>query len=312
MKNLLNITDLSRETIEHIFQLSSKYYHPTNQLQWKNIVFAFEKPSLRTKLATEVAISQLGGHVIHIEPQIFYGGKVFSTEDETKLNAWRESLKDTVKNINQWCDALFARVFSHQTLLDIDGYSDLKVVNALCDKHHPMQALADLYTIQEVYGTSKVSVAFIGDSNNVAFSLAEILLKFWHDVRIASPIWCTFSESTQAYLDLLAKNNNTTILFTYNPKIAAINADCIYTDTFVSMWEESLYDTKMKQFAWYQINDDLMSLTNNHAHFMHCLPAHRWTEVTDSVIDSPWSLVYNQAKNRMVVSRGVFLNLFDI
>lgn len=312
MKNLLNITDLSKETIEHIFQLSSKYYHPTNQLQWKNIVFAFEKPSLRTKLATEVAISQLGGHVIHIEPQIFYGWKVFSTEDETKLNAWRESLKDTVRNINQWCDAIFARVFAHQTLLDIDSYSELKVVNALCDQHHPMQALADLYTIQEIYGASRVVVAFVWDSNNVAFSLAEILLKFGHEVRIASPSGCVFTDARQIYLTTLARDHHTTILFTSDPTIAVRDADCIYTDAFVSMWEESIYDAKMRQFEGYQVNDLLMSLAKPHAHFMHCLPAHRWIEVTDSVIDGPWSLVYNQARNRMVVSRGVFLNLFDI
>lgn len=152
MENLFSIADVSKETIEHIFSLSSRYYFPTNQLQGKNIVFAFAKPSLRTKIATEIAINQLGGNVIHIEPDVFYGGKVFSVESEQKLNAGREDLKDTVKNINEWCDALFARVFSHQTLLDIHLYADeIKIVNALSDEHHPMQAIADLYTMQETF-----------------------------------------------------------------------------------------------------------------------------------------------------------------
>jgi ornithine carbamoyltransferase len=312
MKNLLTVTDLSKEIIEHIFELSEKYYHPTNQLQGKNIVFAFEKPSLRTKIATEVAISQLGWHVIHIEPQVFYGWKVFSVEDEKKLNEWREALKDTVKNINEWCDALFARVFSHQTLLDIDSYSDLKIVNALCDKHHPMQALADLYTIREIYGTAKVTVAFVGDSNNVAFSLAEILLKFGHEVRIASPEAYSFKSKRREHLQKLAKQNNSEIIFTDNPQIAVSGADCVYTDTFISMWEERLYEEKSGYFSSYQVNKHLMSITGKESHFMHCLPAHRGEEVVDEVIDGKNSLVYRQARNRMVVSRGVFLTLFDI
>lgn len=312
MKNLLRITDLSKEIIEHILDLSSKYYHPTNQLQWRDIVFAFEKPSLRTKIATEVAINQLGGNVIHIEPQVFYGWKIFSVESEEKLNSWREALKDTVKNINEWCDALFTRVFSHQTLLDVDGYSNLKIVNALCDQHHPMQAIADLYTIQEVYGTAKVSVAFIWDSNNVAFSLAEILLKFGHDVRIGSPELYSFSKERKIYLNALAMENDTTILFTDNPQQATQWADIIYTDTFVSMGEESLFDTKIQHFSRFQVNRELLSLANNNWHFMHCLPAHRWVEVTDDIIDHKNSLVYRQAKNRMVTARWVFLTLFNI
>lgn len=312
MKNLLRITDLSKETIEHIFELSSKYYHPTNQLQWRDIVFAFEKPSLRTKIATEVAINQLGGNVIHIEPQVFYGWKVFSVDSEEKLNAWREALKDTVKNINEWCDALFTRVFLHQTLLDVDGYSDLKIVNALCDQHHPMQAIADLYTIREIYWTTKVSVAFIGDSNNVAFSLSEILLKFGHDVRIGSPDAYSFSKERRMYLSTLARENNTRILFTSNPEDAVKWANIIYTDTFVSMGEEKIFEEKIQHFSRYQINRELLSLANSNWHFMHCLPAHRWIEVTDDIIDDKNSLVYRQARNRMVTARWVFLTIFNI
>ena len=312
MNNLLTITDLSKERIEHIFTLSRRYYFPTNQLQWKNIVFAFAKPSLRTKIATEVAISQLWWHVIHIEPEVFYWGKVFSIASEKKLNSWREDLRDTVKNIHEWCDALFARVFSQETLLDIQSYSNLKIVNALSDTHHPMQAIADLYTIQENFWSSKVSLAFVGDSNNVSFSLAEILLKFWHDVRIASPKGYDFSQVRKLHLLEISKQTNGNITFTDNPVDAVRWVDAVYADSFVSMGEESVYNEKMKSFAGYQVNKELLSHANKKCYFMHCLPAHRGVEVTDDIMDGEYSLIYHQARNRMVTARWVFLTLFDI
>ncbi len=248
--------------------------------------------------------------MIHLEPHIFYGGKVLSAPHPDHHNDGREALKDTVKNVNEWCDALFARVFSHQTLLDIASYSDLHLVNALCDQHHPMQAITDLYTIREIYGESKTQVAFVGDSNNVAFSLAEILLKSGHEVRIASPEGYGFPPIRKAYLEQLAITNTTKILLTDDPLLAVKDADVIYADTFVSMGEEHLYDEKVAHFLQFQVNEQLMASTGKSTHFMHCLPAHRGIEVTDAVIDSASSLVYRQAKNRMVTARGVFLKIF--
>lgn len=313
MKHIFSISDLSKDMIEHIFSLSSKYNFPTNQLQWKNIVFAFEKPSLRTKIATEVAINQLWGNVIHIQPEVFYGGKVFSVEMEEKLNSSREDIKDTVKNVSEWCDALFARVFSHQILLDIDSYtSDMKIVNALSDEHHPMQAITDLYTMRELFGNWRMSVAFVGDSNNVAFSLAEILLKFGHDVKIASPKKYSFKEEKQSYLKKIAQIHNGNISFTENVLDAIKWVHFIYADTFVSMWEENIFNEKMSYFRGYQVNQELMRLTGNESYFMHCLPAHRGIEVTDDLMDSKNSLIYQQARNRMVTARWVFLAIFNI
>lgn len=313
MENLFSIADVSKETLEHIFNLSSRYYFPTNQLQGKNIVFAFAKPSLRTKVATQVAINQLGGHVIHIEPEVFFGGKVFSVESEEKLNAGREDIKDTVKNINEWCDVLFARVFSHQTLLDIHSYADeIKIVNALSNEHHPMQAITDLFTMREVFWEGKMTVTFVGDSNNVAFSLAEILLKFGHNVRIASPGEYSFSSEKQQYLKMQANTWNGAISFLHNPIEAVQWADFIYADTFVSMGEEWMFDEKMEHFNWYQVNQELMALTGKETFFMHCLPAHRGIEVTNEIMDDKHSLIYQQARNRMVTARGVFLSLFNI
>ena len=311
MKNLLTITDLSKKQIEDILELSTRLHkNPKDVLKGKNIVFAFEKPSLRTKVGTETAINHLGGNVIHIDPKNFFEGKILFSDKKEHAIAGRESLKDTVKNVCNWCDAIFARVFSHQTLLDIDGFSTIPTVNALCDKHHPMQALADLLTIQDKFGKDKkVSVAFVGDANNVAFSLFEILLKFGHDVRFGGPEKYFFSKEAQDYLQKLAKDNSGKMLFTSDPIEAVSGVDAVYSDTFVSMGEEDVFDEKMKHFAAFQVNKELFSHTKKDACFMHCLPAHRGIEVTDEIIDSENSLVYEQSKNRMVVSKGVFAKL---
>lgn len=295
MKKLLTITELNKKQIEDILSLSLELQNnPKDILKGKNIVFAFEKPSLRTKVGTEVAINHLGGSVLHVDTENFFG---------------RESIKDTVKNVCGWCDAVFARVFSHQTLLDIDSFSTIPTINALCDKHHPMQALADLLTLQEKFGNDKITVTFVGDANNVAFSLFEILLKFGHEIRFGGPKDYFFSEDQQNYLKKLAKENSGKALFTYDPIEAVNGADAVYADTFISMGEEDVFDEKMKHFSAYQVNKELFSHAKKDAFFMHCLPAHRGVEVTDEVIDSKNSLVYDQSKNRMVVSKGVFAKL---
>ncbi len=312
MKNLLTITQLNKKDIQEIFELSiflQKENHKT--LEGKNILFAFEKPSLRTKVGTEVAINHLGGNVVHISAENFFKGKIlFSEKSELSIQG-RESLKDTVKNVSEWCNAIFARVFEHQTLVDIDHFSSIPIVNALCDKHHPMQALADLFTIKEQFGEQKVSVAFIGDANNVAFSFLEIMLMFGYDCRFAGPKKYFFTLDEQKYFKKLSQENFCNIHFTYNPIEAIKNVDVVYTDTFVSMGEESIFEEKIKEFAHYQVNSNLFSYANKNAIFMHCLPAHRNIEVTDEIIDSNNSMVYKQAKNRMVVSKGVFTKLLN-
>lgn len=295
MKHLLTITELSAPQIDELLTLS-KVLHADgkNVLAHKNIIFAFEKPSLRTKVGTEVAINHLGGNVIHIEAQNFFS---------------RESMKDTVKNVSQWCDAVFARVFAHQTLLDMKEVSDIPIVNALCDGHHPMQALADLLTLKEKFGDTKLAVAFIGDANNVAFSLFEVLLKFGHEVRFGGPKEYFFSKEREDHLRDLAREHSGKALFTTDPHEAVRGVNAIYTDTFVSMGEEAVYDEKIKRFKGYQVNRELLSHADTNAVFMHCLPAHRGVEVTDEIMDSERSLIYEQAKNRMIVSKGVFAKL---
>lgn len=297
MKHLLKNTNLNKKEIQEILDLSLNLHkNPKNILKGKNILFAFEKQSLRTKMATQVAINHLGGNVIHADVDSF-------------LND-REPLIDTVQNVNQWCDAIFARVFSHSTLIEMTKYATIPIVNALCDKHHPMQALADLLTIQEKFGKNKkIICSYIGDANNVAFSLIEILLKFGHIARFAGPEKYSFTKKQEEYFQKLAKQNKTEVIFSNNAFDAAKNANILYTDTFISMGEEKIYKEKIKHFKTYQINKKLFKQTNPNAGFMHCLPAYRGVEVTEDVIDSKNSWIYDQAKNRMIVSLGVFARL---
>jgi len=307
MSNFLTISDYEPEQIQEFLDLSSELHQqPGGELTGKNIAFVFEKPSLRTKVGTEAAINHLGGNVIHIDADILLSsGKAIPFTS-------RESLKDAMKNVSLWCDAVFARVYSHQTLKNMAEFSSIPIINALCDKHHPMQALADLYTLQQKFGKEKLlDVAFVGDANNVAFSLTEILLKFGHSVRFSGPQQYSWTDDHLNYFSLLAVQYGGSFEHTPNPVEAVKGAKAVYTDTFISMGEEHLYDEKIKHFKPYQVNEELFSHASPEAGFMHCLPAHRGVEVTDEVIDHENSWVYNQAENRMVVSKGVFATLLS-
>ncbi len=311
-KHLLKVSDLeTSENIQKILDLSVEYQkNPENSLQklaGKNILFSFEKPSLRTKVGTETAINNLGGNVIHIAPENFLAGAQCFAENSKKAHV-RESLEDTAECVNQWCDGIFSRVFSHSTLENLAKFSKIPVINALCDEHHPMQALADLLTVQEISGkNAKVKIAFVGDANNVAFSLFEIFLMMGHECSFAGPKEHSFSVEKQKYLGKVAEEFSGKITFLHDAKEAVKDTDFVYADTFISMGEENIYDEKIQKFLDFQVNKELMKHAGDNAKFMHCLPAHRGEEVSPAVIDNPEiSVIYQQAKNRMVVSKGVF------
>ena len=305
MNHLLTIGEIEPDQIQSIFDLSITLQEsPKPVLQGKNIAFIFEKPSLRTTVGTEAAINHLGGNVISVESDL-----ILSSGKAVPFSC-RESLKDAMINVSQWCDAVFARVYSHSTLKKMAEYGSIPIVNALCDLHHPMQALADLFTLQQKYGSDKhLNIAYVGDANNVAFSLIEICLIFGHEVRFAGPQKYSWSDDQLSYFALLAIQFGGKFSSTTEPAEAVKGADAVYTDTFISMGEEHLYDEKIKHFQPYQVNEQLFSKARPGAGFMHCLPAHRGVEVTDEVIDHPNSWVYEQAKNRMIVSKGVFATL---
>lgn len=307
MNHLLTIGELEPELIDAILDLSLDL-EKTNEpvLKGKNIGFVFEKPSLRTKIGTEVAINQLGGDVVKIEADLLMAnGKAVPFTS-------RESLYDAMMNVSQWCDAVFARVYSHNTLEKMKQYGTIPVVNALCNLHHPMQALADLLTIRQNFGSEKpCNITFVGDANNVAFSLTEIALITGNNVTFAGPPEYSWNEDKQNYFSLLSVQYGGSFSGTTDPEEAVHHADVIYTDTFVSMGEEHLYEEKVRHFQSYQVNLELFSKARKNAGFMHCLPAHRGYEVTDDVMDHPNSWVFQQAKNRKVVSKGVFALLLD-
>lgn len=303
--HFLTISDYEPEQLQFFIDLSLELQNqPGGELKGKNIAFVFEKPSLRTKVGTEAAINHLDGNVIHIDSDILLSsGKAIPF-------TCRESLKDAMKNVSLWCDGIFARVYSHQTLKNMATYSTIPVVNALCDKHHPMQALADLCTLQQQYGKEQnLKIAFVGDANNVAFSLIELLLKFGHSVSFSGPEQYSWKDDNLSYFALLSVQYGGSFYQTADPAEAVTGVDAVYTDTFISMGEEHVYEEKIRHFKPYQVNEKLFSLTNEDAGFMHCLPAHRGVEVTDEVIDHENSWVYKQAENRMVVSKGVFAAL---
>lgn len=310
MHHLLQITNLTPFQIQTILEQSLILHQSSHQpLKGKTVLFAFEKPSLRTKVGTEVALSHLGAHVVHVEAKSFFEGNIVHAKEGEALTG-REALKDTVQNVNQWCDAIFSRVFAHSTLENLTHYATIPVINALSEHHHPLQALADMLTLQQHFGdTEKITLAFVGDANNVAFSLFEVLLMLGHNALWAGPEAYGFPEAKRLHLQALASQYGGTITFTHDPNEAVHDVDVIYTDTFVSMGEEDLYEEKIKHFAPYQVNADLMAKAKPHTGFMHCLPAHRGVEVTDEVIDSPQSWVLQQAKNRMITSKGVFAHL---
>lgn len=305
MNHLLTIGAFEPDYIQSILDLSHELQeNPEPILTGKNIAFIFEKPSLRTKVGTEAAINHLNGDVIHIEADL-----ILSSGKAVPFTC-RESLQDAMINVSQWCDAVFARVYSHSTLKKMAEYGSIPIVNALCDQHHPMQALADLYTLQQKFGPEQdLKIAYVGDANNVAFSLIEIALTFGHEINFAGPSQYSWSPDQLSYFSLLAVQYGGSFSQTLNPSEAVDNADAVYTDTFISMGQEHMYDEKMKHFQPYQVNERLFSKAKPTAGFMHCLPAHRGVEVTDEVIDHPNSWVYEQAKNRMIVSKGVFATL---
>ncbi len=311
MKHFLEVSHLEPAELIHVLDISEQLQRTREDaLHQKTILFSFEKPSLRTKVGTEVAINQLDGKVIHIDPVAFLGGKIMHAAPIPGVDE-REALKDTVRNVSRWCDAIFCRVFAHQTLVTLANFSDIPIVNALSDIHHPMQALADFRSIRQHFGNEKVPITFIGDANNVARSLIEMGLMLGYPLRFCSPPKYGWDHATMSRYEEYQQIYGGSLTLFNNPKEAVTDAKVVYTDTFVSMGEESVYKHKMQAFEGYQINEELFDLAAPDAGFMHCLPAHRGVEVTDAVMDHERSWVYDQAENRMIVSKGLFTYLIN-
>lgn len=298
-KDLLKISDLTKEDIEKIIDLAFQFKDGQNKsLNDKSIAMIFEKPSLRTKVAFEIAANKL-----QATPIFLSSGQIFASGNNQK---GRESIPDIAKNLERFTDLILARVYNHQTLETIASSTDKPVINALCDKHHPTQALADLMAIKWHKPNQKdLKVAFIGDGNNVATSLMQICAIMGINFTIASPT--AYHIDTAEYEIALkhSTKSGATIEITEDPKQAVKNADIIYTDTFISMGQEDQKQQKLKDFQNYQVNLNLFNHAKSDALFMHCLPAHRGEEVTDQVMDHPNSIIFDQAECRMHIAKSL-------
>ena len=297
-KDLISIADLSRPEIEEIFQVTKelKDLHikgvAEKCLSGKILGLIFEKSSMRTRVSLEVAIVQLGGYAI------------YQTQTEINLGK-REAIKDVAKVLSRYLDGIAIRTFGHDTALELAKYATIPVINALTDLYHPCQALTDVYTILEKFETLKnVKIVFIGDGNNVAKSLAQTCIKLDIDFHIASPKGYEFDADFISELKHMANGKNLIHLY-LNPEEAAENANVIYTDTWTSMGQEAEAEIRRQAFKSYQVNTALLKKCADNVKVMHCLPAHRGEEITDEVIDGKWSVVYDQAENRLHVEKAI-------
>jgi len=263
-------------------------------LAGQSIALLFEKPSLRTRITFELAIQQLGG---------------FAVLNDGAIGA-REPLKDAARNLERWVNGIVARTFMQKTVDDLARWSRVPVVNALSDLYHPCQALADMQTLREVFGDVRgLTLSFVGDGNNVAHSLMLCAARLGMNFALATPEGYEPEPKIVAEAERLATENGASILCTNDPYAAVRGANAIYTDVWTSMGEEDEAAERRTAFANYQVDDDLMSHADSGAVFMHCLPAKRGEEVTDSVVESKRSVVFDQAENRLHAQKALLLML---
>ena len=286
VKHLLTLKDYSGDWIDGMIDKAIKIKSNSgkygNILKNKTLVMLFEKASTRTRCSFEAGMTQLGGHAIFLD------------WETTQLK--KASLKDEIRCIEKYSDVIMARVFKHETLMEMAKYMEKPLINALSDLYHPCQTVSDLMTIKEKKGKlNGLKLAYVGDGNNVCNSLIVGCKKVGMKIAVATPKGYEPKEKPD--------------LLTQDPKEAVKDADIVYTDTWVSMGQEDEAEKRKKIFYPYQINKELMKLAKKDALFMHCLPAYRGCEVTDDVIDSKQSVVFEQAENRMHAQKAVILKL---
>jgi ornithine carbamoyltransferase len=297
--HLLSISDLSGEEILSLIDTAVELKKTiwTETLKHKSLAILFEKQSARTRVSFDLAMNQLGGHAIYL------------SQAEVGLGT-RESVPDVARVLGRYVDAIAARTYSHRTIETLAEYAGVPVINALSDYEHPCQALADLQTIYEKKGTLKgITLAYIGDGNNIANSLAMASALTGMNFRIASPEGYNLSNNVKSQVDKYTPSSGAIITLTTSPDEAVTGADVVYTDVWASMGQEDEAEERRKVFADYQVNGKLMALAKEDAIFMHDLPAHRGEEVTDEVIESMQSVVFDQAENRLHAQKALLVKL---
>ncbi len=303
MKDFLSISECSAEELGELLNLSSqlkRLYKAGSRdtcLSGKVLAMLFEKPSLRTRISFQVAMTDLGGNAIYVKPEDIGGiGK-------------REPVKDIARVLSRYVDGIMARTFEHNTVTELVEFATVPVINALTDWSHPCQAMADVLTIQEHSEKLEgVKIAFIGDGNNVARSLAFACAKLGMKMVIAAPAEYELDAETIAKANEVSAGSVSQI---NDPTQAVAGADIIYTDTWVSMGQEEEKQKRIKDFEGFQVNAELLKSAPEGAKIMHCLPANRGLEITDEVAESANSIIFDQSENRLAFQRALLKKLLS-
>ena len=299
--DFISIRDLSLYEFNEIMDLTTKIKEDPRSfrqaLKHQVLAMIFQKPSLRTRMTFEVGMLQLGGAAIYMSPA------------EGQIGD-RETFFDVGKNLERWVDAIMIRTFAHQNIIDLASAAKIPVINGLSDLLHPCQAMADFFTLKEKKGDlSSLKLAYIGDGNNVCHSLMFAAAKAGSRMAVATPP----GYEPKAEIVKLAREDGRetgfSLTLTNDPNQAVAEADAVYTDVWASMGQEAEKDARARTFRLFQVNTSLMASAEPGAFFMHCLPAHRGEEVASEVIDSPASIVYDQAENRLHVQKVIMLLL---
>ena len=296
-KNLLSIHDLTPDEFRAILDLADQMkanpVRHARSLERKTLAMIFEKPSLRTRVTFETAMTQLGGHAIYLAPSDIQLGN-------------RESIPDVARNLERMVDAIMARTFHHDSVVQLARNSRVPVINALSDYSHPCQALADFQTLREVRRDLKsVRLCYVGDGNNVCHSLLFAVAKCGATLTVACPRGYEPLKQVVDLATLDAQETGATLRVVHDPAEGARGANAVYTDVWASMGQEAETEARARVFRPFQVNDALMEKADPGAVFLHCLPAHRGWEVTDSVADSPVSVIFQQAENRLHTQKAV-------
>ncbi len=288
----------SRELLQLSAEVKARPGRYAAALHGRSLALIFEKPSLRTRVTFEVGIQRMGGSV------------VFLDHTQARLGE-RESIGDVARNLERWVHGIVARVYEQRVLEEMAANADIPVINALSDKFHPCQALADFFTLEEKFGALRgFKLAYVGDGNNVCHSLIYLAARLGVHLRIATPP--QYAPAPEVLVDAkrVARETRAKIELFTDPREAVAGTQGVYTDAWTSMGFESEEKVRHPAFQPYQVNRELMALAAPDAVFMHCLPAHRGSEVTPEILDGPQSIVLDQSENRMYVQKAILLTLF--
>lgn len=304
-KDFLAVSDYSPEALQEMLDLAvalkKEHFANGNKPLFKGKVLAlvFQKPSLRTRMSFDMAMRHMGGDALYISPAEIGLGQ-------------RESIADVARVMSGYVDAIMARVFEHDNVLELAKWASVPVINGLSDYNHPCQAMADALTIIEKFGSLKgLNVTYVGDGNNVAVSLMHICAKLGANFTLAAPECYDVNAHAVEDAQLFASQSGSTLTFLRDPHAAVKNAHVIYTDTWTSMGQETEAEKRKLVFPPYQVNQQLVSEADKDVIVMHCLPAHRGQELTDEVADGPHSVIFPQAHNRLHAQKAVLVKLLE-